>query len=141
MTKKITKRDVLCALRYYVEEDEINVPVNDVTVTTDDILDYIDTTLEQLDKKNEKAKERNAKKKEESDAIVEAIAELLNETPQTTPEILEKLGMEDLTPAKVSARITKLVKTGRAYKSKVKVGDRTLMGYSNVPPVVEDTED
>ena len=136
MEKKIVKRDVLAAIKALAEKFNEEVTVGDVTVTADDIVNYVNVTIEQIDKKNAKAKERNAAKKAESDALMEEIAAVLDDEPKTIPAIIEALDIEDLTPAKVSARLTKLVKAERVFKSKVKVDSRTLTAYSTTAPEV-----
>ena len=141
MTKetKITKKDILAAIRVLVEDQNLEIPIRDVTVVTDDILNYVDTTVAQIDAKNAKARERAAEKRAEGDDLANKIADALTDEYQSIPALIEKLNIEDLTPGKVTARLTQLVKADRAHKSKIKVGDRTLNGYAVGPaPIVED---
>ena len=134
MEKKIVKRDVLAAIRTIAEELSEVTTVNDVTVTPQDIINYVDVTIAQIDKKNAKAKERNAAKKAENDELLEKIATIVGSEPVTIPAIMDALNDEDVTSAKVSARLAKLVKAGKVFKSKVKVDKRTLTAYSTVNP-------
>ena len=144
MTKetKVTKKDVLAAVRAIVENQNYEIPVGNVTVVTDDILNYVDTTVAQIDAKNAKARERAAEKRAEGDDLANKIADALTDEYQSIPALIEKLNIEDLTPGKVTARLTQLVKTDRAHKSKIKVGDRTLNGYAAgpAPDLTEATE-
>lgn len=144
MTKetKVTKKDVLAAVRAIVENQNYEIPVGNVTVITDDILNYVDTTVAQIDAKNAKARERAAEKRAEGDDLANKIADALTDEYQSIPALIEKLNIEDLTPGKVTARLTQLVKTDRAHKSKIKVGDRTLNGYAAgpAPELAEATE-
>lgn len=137
MEKKIVKRDVLAAIRTIAKDLSEVVTVNDITVTPQDIINYVDVTVAQIDKKNAKAKERNAAKKAEGDELLDKIAVIVGSEPVTIPAIMDALNDEDVTSAKVSARLTKLVKAGKVFKSKVKVDKRTLTAYSTVNPDVD----
>ena len=95
-----------------------------------DVLAWVEKQRAALDRKNEKAKERAANKRSEGDALRGRIEGLLTETPMTINEILMSLDEDDLTPAKISSRMTQLIKAGKANKEKVKVDGRTLMGYT-----------
>lgn len=128
MEKKITKAQVLNAIKALVAEDT-QVKVGDVTVTAADIESYVDVTLKQLAAKAEKAKETAAKKRAEGDALRDAVEAVLTDEFQTTADIFAQIEGEDLTSAKVSARLTQLVKAGAAVKEQVKTGDRKLMAY------------
>lgn len=128
--KKITKKEVLNAI-YEIVKDGDEVVVGDVTVTADDIRDYVDTTIAQLNAKNEKAKVRAAEKRAEGDAFTEKIAAVLTEDYKTGADITAELDDPEVTKAKVTARLTQLVKAGRAHKATVKTEDgRKLVAYA-----------
>lgn len=139
MEKKVTKKDVLVALKDAVAED-FEVQVGDVTVTADDIFAYADTTMEQLAAKAAKAKERAAKNKAEGDELRATIEGVLTDELQTIDQITAQIDVEDITKSKVTARLTQLVKAGLAYKEQVKLEDgRKVMAYAaGQAPVVED---
>lgn len=139
MEKKVTKKDVLVALKDAVAED-FEVQVGDVTVTADDIFAYADTTMEQLAAKAAKAKERAAKNKAEGDELRATIEGVLTDDLQTIDQITAQVDVEDITKSKVTARLTQLVKAGLAYKEQVKLEDgRKVMAYAaGQAPVVED---
>ena len=128
MEKKVTKAQVLNAIKTLVN-DQDTIQVGDVTVTGADIASYVDVTLKQLAAKAEKAKETAAKKRAEGDELREAVFAVLTDEFQTTADVFEQIEGEDLTSAKVNARLTQLVKSGLAVKEQVKVGDRKLMAY------------
>jgi hypothetical protein len=135
---KITKRTILTAIAEYVAaHEDFEVTVDDVTVTAEDVDAYVTTTIEQIDKKNEAAKVRNAKKKAEGDALRTAIANVLTDEFQTIAQIADQLDVEDVTPAKISARLTQLVKAGEAHKTDVKVDGRKVKGYAVGPAPVD----
>lgn len=140
MEKKITKKDVLVALKEMVADDA-KVTVNGNVVTAEDVFAYVDTTLAQLAAKAAKAKERAAEKKVEGDALRDAVLAVLTDEYQPIADIAAKVEFEDVTPAKVTARLTQLVKADLANKTQIKVGDRKVMGYAAGPaPEVEDAE-
>ena len=127
--KKVTKAQVLEAIKAVVADDA-KVEVGDVVVTADDIAAYVDTTLDQLASKAAKAKEKAAEKKAEGDALRDAVQAVLTAEPQTIAAIAEQVeGDFEVTNAKVSARLTQLVKAGIAAKEQAKVGDRKLNTY------------
>lgn len=95
----------------------------------DEILEFVQTEIEALDRKAEKAKATSAKKRAEGDSLRDTIEGILGEDPKTVGEILDELGDDTLTSAKVVARMTQLVKAGKATKETVKVEGRKLVGY------------
>lgn len=101
----------------------------------EDIVEFCDRKIGQIVAKAEKAKEKNAQKKAEGDELREAVAAVLTNEPQLAEDILGQLEGEDLTVAKVRARLTQLVNLGLASKAEVKVGDKKRMAYTL--PVVE----
>ena len=86
-----------------------------------DIADFARKQIKQLEAKAEKAKERAAKTKAEGDALREAVQAVLTEDYQTIDAITEQVDFEDVTRAKVVARLTQLVKNNIAEKEMVKV--------------------
>ena len=119
--KKITKRD-------YYEEIKALLPDNV------GIVEFCDNEIALLDSKAEKAKARNAKKKAEGDALLTAVADVLTEDFQTIADITGKIDSDDVTNAKVQARLKKLVDSGVAVKEQISIevdGKKTKkMGYA-----------
>ena len=96
----------------------------------EDIVEFCDRKIGQIVAKAEKAKEKNAEKKAAGDELREAVASVLTNEPQLAEDILGHLEGEDLTVAKVRARLTQLVNLGLASKAEVKVGDKKRMAYT-----------
>lgn len=95
-----------------------------------EMLDFIDTQLEQLAKKAEKAKERAEKVKVEGDELREIVQSVVTEDFQTADAIAAQIEGEDITKAKVTARLTQLVKAGIVEKESMKTEDgRKVMHY------------
>lgn len=131
--KNVTKRMVLMAIADYVGNHDFEATVDGVVITADDVDAYVSTTLEQIDKKNAKAAERAAQKRAESDELRATIAGLLTDEYQTVAQIMDQLDVEDLTPAKVVARLTQLRKAGEAHSTDVKVDSRKVKAYAAGP--------
>ena len=134
---KVTKKDVLNAIATIITED-FNVQVGEVTVTAADVNDYITKTIDQLNAKNEQAKERAAEKKADGDELRAKIEALLTEEFQTGDEITAALNDPEITKAKVTARLTQLVKAEKAFKTTIKVDNRKIVAYSNTPAETEE---
>ena len=122
-TTKITKRDVLLAVKALAEDGNMHIEDFNAELTDAAVIEYCDKELENLEKKAERARAANLKKREAGDEITEAIKGVLTDEFQTIPVITAKVGMEDVTVSKVSARLTNLVKFGYAQKQEVSVKD------------------
>lgn len=122
---KITKKDFFAAIRTMVEgADAVG------TIPADKVLEFIDTQVAQIDAKAAKAKERAGEKKAEGDALRAEVAAHITAEFQTADDITALVeGFEDITKAKVVARLTQLVNAGTVAKEQVKVGDRKVMAY------------
>lgn len=122
MEKRVTKRDIYADIITMAREAE-----------REDIVEFCEVQIEQLERKAEKAKERKASKAAAAgDALKNAIAAVLTEDLQTAADITEKVmdAGDEVTRAKVVARLTKLVKEGVAGKMQVKVDKKKVMAYA-----------
>lgn len=95
-----------------------------------EIMEFCEKEIKALDRKNEKARERAGKKKEEGDALKERIFEILGEEPKTVADIMAELGDADITPSKVVARVSAMVRAGKVAKATCKIDGRKLVAYS-----------
>lgn len=96
----------------------------------EEMIEFIDKQIELLEAKAEKAKERAAKTKAEGDALRDAVEALLTGEFQSADEITAQLEGEDITKAKVVARLTQLVKAEIADKEQMKDSSgRKVMFY------------
>ena len=124
-TVKMTKKDWYELIKGIVAESEAEQKA--------EMIDFIDAQLDQLAKKAEKAKERADKVKEEGDELRELVASLLTEDFQTADALTAQIEGADITKAKVTARLTQLVKAGVAMKEIMKAADgRKVMHYRAV---------
>lgn len=125
MEKKITKKDYYELLKGIVENSESEIK--------EDLTNFIDKEISLIEAKAEKAKIRNAEKKANGDELRDAVEAVLTEDLQTADAILVQIEGEDLSKAKIVARLTQLVKAGIATKEDVKTEDnRTVKAYKLV---------
>ena len=107
----------------------------------DEAVEFIDKQLELIASKAEKARERAAKTKAEGDELREAVRAVLTDEFQTIDDIVAQVAEEGVTKAKVTARLTQLVKAGVAAKDMVKTEDsRKVTAYKLASGDVEDVE-
>lgn len=93
------------------------------------LVEFINKEIAAIDAKAAKAKERAAEKKADGDALRETVFGVLTTDAQPIDDIVAAIADEDVTKAKVTARLTQLVKAEKAVKEEVKVGDRKVMAY------------
>lgn len=108
--KKMTKRD------YYEEILSILTEENG----SQELVDFVQNQIDTLDKRAEKAKERAAEKRAEGDELRETVKSVLTNDFQTVETIVTALDNEEITKAKVIARLTQLVNLGEVEKTDIK---------------------
>lgn len=94
-------------------------------------LEFMDKQVELITSKAAKAKERAEKAKAKGDEMREAVKAVLTEEFQTIDAITAQVEGEEITKAKVTARLTQLVKAGVAEKDQIKEegSSRKVMAY------------
>ena len=129
MEKKLTKRDKFEMLKEIVRGD-VNV---EMTVEQAELVEFLNAQIVAIDTKAEKAKARSAEKKANGDELRDVVQSILTEDYQTIDAIVAQIEGEDVTKAKVTARLTSLVKNGLAEKEDVKDEEgRKLKAYKLV---------
>ena len=118
---KMTKKDYFVQIKAIVAGADVE--------GKDELIAFVDKQVEMLDAKAAKAKERAANKKAEGDELREVVASILTDELQTADEIAAQVDGEDITKAKVVARLTQLVKAGVATKEQVKIDSAKRMAY------------
>lgn len=117
--KRLTKKD------YFVEIKNVLVEAGE-----NDLADVIAHEIELLDNKAVKNKERAAARKVAGDELRDTISNILIDDLQTVDEIVEQIEGEDITKAKIVARLTQLVNLNEAVKEQVKTEDgKKVMAY------------
>lgn len=102
----------------------------DGDVTAEDVTAFVETTLAQIAAKAEKNKERAAAKRQAGDELRAQVLGFVTEEWQTRDEITANFEDEDVTPAKVGARLTQLVADGVVVKEKQRVDGKDKMFYA-----------
>lgn len=129
MEKKITKREKFEMLKEIIRGD-VNV---EMTVEQAELIDFLDAQIVAIDTKAEKAKARNAEKKANGDELRDVVQSILTNELQTIDAIVAQIEGEEITKAKITARLTSLVKNGIAEKEDVKDEEgRKLKAYKLV---------
>ena len=120
--KKVTKKEYYVMLKEVVE--------NSNSENKDELVEFIEKQITLLDNKAAKAKERAAEKRAEGDELRSLVEATLTDEYQTIADITEQIDNEDVTKAKVTARLTQLVKDGLAVKEEAKTEDgKKVMVY------------
>lgn len=129
MEKKITKREKFEMLKEIIRGD-VSV---EMTVEQAELIDFLDAQINAIDVKAEKAKARNAEKKANGDELRDVVQSVLTNELQTIDAIVAQIEGEEITKAKITARLTSLVKNGIAEKEDVKDEEgRKLKAYKLV---------
>lgn len=119
--KKITKAEYFGMIKDVVAGSDVE--------NAQELMDFIDRQVKLIASKAEKAKERAAKQKAKGDKLREAVQAVLTGELQVIDEIVAQVDFEDVTKAKVTARLTQLVNAGIAVKEQQKVDSRKVMAY------------
>lgn len=144
--EKITKRQMYTAMINFANEGSFSFDAGDgeiMVVAPDEIVAFAENEIALLDKKAAKAKETAAKKKTEADALTDVIAQALGEDFEPIADIAARIEGDDVTVAKCTYRLNKLVELGLAEKQAIKVPgsdgkkSRTIQGYKAVAQVAE----
>ena len=120
MEKKMTKKEMFGLLLELLETAEV--------AERDELKNFVAHEIEMIENKAEKAK--TYKRKKPADILKEQIYTKLDVLEfRTIHDIVSDFNDADITAAKVSARLTSLVKEGLAIKEEIKIENRKLMGY------------
>lgn len=124
MEKRVTKRDYFNAILKEIEGKETFGGF-----ASDEMVDFITKQIEQLDKKAASAKKNAEKKKADGDELREVVLSVLTTELQSIDTVVSQIEGEDITRAKVQARLSQLVKMGAAIKDDMEDGKRKVKGY------------
>ena len=120
MEKKMTKKEMFGLLLGLLETAEV--------AEREELKNFVAHEIEKKENKAEKAK--TYKRKKTADVLKEQIYTKLDALEfRTIHDIVSDFNDADITAAKVSARLTSLVKEGVAIKEEIKIENRKLMGY------------
>lgn len=139
--EKITKREMFEAIKRAAESGALNMEEFGDGITDEAVADFCLNEIDLLDKKAAKAKERAAAKAAEGDVLTDLIRDALStdefkSIADVTAMIVES--EPEATAAKVSYRLSQLVKNGEAEKSDITIAatetskKRTVNGYRKI---------
>lgn len=139
--EKITKKSMFEGMIAYFEGAETEL-------TEAQFVEFCKGQIADLDKKAAKAKERAAAKRAEGDELTDLVQSALTDEFQTIADIITVVAEADpeVTGAKVTARLTKLVKANVVEKEQVTVTDgdkkKKAMAYrlASADAIAEDEE-
>ena len=100
--KKITKKENYEILKGIVLEANVE--------NADELVAFLDKQIVSLDNRAAKAKEKAAEKKAEGDELRAVVKAVLTDDFQTADDIAAQIEGDDVTKAKVVARLSQLVK-------------------------------
>lgn len=112
--------------------------IADAMSDNEEVVAFCANEIAQLDKKAAKAKAKAAEKKAASDVLTDAVADVLSDTDyEPIAVIAGRIEGDDVTVAKVTNRLTKLVNAGLAEKTDISVDtedgkSRKCKGYRRV---------
>lgn len=118
---KVTRAQMFTEIKAVVEASDI--------AGKEEMIKFIDHQIELIADKAAKAKAKAATKKTEADEMEQAVAAVLTAELQTVDEIVAQVEGEEVTRAKVIARLKKLAKAGVAAKDSVKVEKSKKVAY------------
>lgn len=120
MEKKMTKKEMFGLLLGLLETAEV--------AEREELKNFVAHEIEMID--NKAAKAKTYKRKKTADVLKEQVYTKLDACEfRTIHDIVSDLDDADITAAKVTARLTSLVKEGVAIKEEIKIENRKLMGY------------
>lgn len=114
--KKITKRDMFVALMAIPENAEWK--------------DMLQHEVDLIDGRAERANAKKAEKKAAGDELLAKVKAVLTTDLQSAEEIVEAIGEEDVTKAKVVNRLGKLVAAGEVTKEQHRINKKSVMQYA-----------
>lgn len=93
------------------------------------IVDFCAAEIAKLDAKAEKAKAKAAEKKAAGDELYAAVIEAVGDEFVSREDVLASIEGEDLTVAKIGARLSQGVKNGVLVKDSIKVEGKSKVVY------------
>lgn len=130
-TVKTTKRDILTALKAMAEDGNMHIEDFLPTLTDEDVIAFCENELELLAKKTARSKEAAAKKRAEGDEITAVVRDALStEDFEPISVIADRIDDENISKAKIVARLRNLIECGEAEKQEMTTDDkRKVMSY------------
>ena len=120
--EKITKREMFEAIKGLAESGALHMQDFNEAISDSAVAEFCENEIALLDKKAAKAKERAASKRAEGDELTAVVRQVMStEEFEPIAEIAARIEGEDVTVAKVTYRLTQLVKNGEAEKQELTI--------------------
>ena len=120
--EKITKREMFEAIKGLAESGAMHMQDFNEAISDSAVAEFCENEIALLDKKAAKAKERAASKRAEGDELTAVVRQVMStEEFEPIAEIAARIEGEDVTVAKVTYRLTQLVKNGEAEKQELTI--------------------
>ena len=110
-------------------KNEMYSLIEELCADNADVVAFCEAEKAALAKKAEKAKARAAAKRAEGDELYATVLECVGSEPITAEAVLDMLEGEDLTVAKIRARLSQGVKNEVLVKETVKVDGKNKVHY------------
>ena len=104
--------------------------IKDMLADNADVVAFCDAQIEALANKAAKAKAKAAEKRAAGDELYAIVVSCLSNEGQTREDILAKIDGEDLSVAKIGARLTQAIKNGVAVKDSIKGDGKNKTVYT-----------
>lgn len=128
--KKVTKLEILNAIAEYALNNFGGEQVLSGRVTASDVINFAQTQAEQLQKKASREKAKAEEKKAKVDELLLLVQDkLVKDEFQSAQTILEQIEFPEVTKAKVTNRLSKLVSLGVAEKDVQKEDKKQVTVY------------
>ena len=120
--EKITKREMFEAIKGLAESGALHMQDFNEAISDSAVAEFCENEIALLDKKAAKAKERAASKRAEGDELTAVVRQVMStEEFEPIADIAARIEGEDVTVAKVTYRLTQLVKNGEAEKQELTI--------------------
>ena len=120
--EKITKREMFEAIKGLAESGALHMQDFNEAISDSAVAEFCENEIALLDKKAAKAKERAASKRAEGDELTAVVRQVMStEEFEPIADIAARIEGEDVTVAKVTYRLTQLVKNGEAEKTELTI--------------------
>ena len=104
--------------------------IAELCASNEAVVEFCEAEVARLDAKAEKAKAKAAEKRAAGDELYSTVCSCLTVEPQTAEAILAQIEGEDLTVAKIRARLSQAVKNGVANKETIKTEGKAKVHYT-----------
>ena len=104
--------------------------IAELVADNQELVDFCNDEIARLDAKALKAKEKAAERKAQGDELYAVVVSVVGSEPMTAEQVLACIDGEELTTAKIRARLSQAVNNGVLVKETVKIEGKNKVVYS-----------